>query len=186
MVEQFRPIQTNALPKKEKLKNFVWCIVNNTIFRFSPSHFSIFRKYRVWLTRLFGSRIDYSCNLHPTCKIEYPWNVSMGHISSLGERCWVYAMNKIDIGEKTCIGKDVQLLTGSHDVSSPIFQLVTRPITIGSAVWIATRATILPGVTIGEGAVVGATASVYKDVEPWTVVGGNPAKVLKNRLLKSY
>lgn len=184
MIEQFSAIQTNALPKKEKLKNFVWGIVNKTLFRCTPSHFSLFRKYRVWLTRLFGSEIDYSCSLHPTCKIEYPWNVSMGHLSSLGECSWVYAMDKISIGEKSCIGKDVQLLTGSHDIGSPIFQLITRPISIGSAVWIATRATILPNVCIGEGAVVGATASVYKDVEPWTVVGGNPAREIKKRTIK--
>lgn len=183
MIEQFHPIQTNALPKKEKLKNFVWCIVNRTLFRCTPSHFSVFRKYRIWLTRIFGSKIDYSCNLHPTCKIEYPWNISMGQLSSLGEDCWAYAMDKVNIGEKTCIGKDVYLLTGSHDVSSPIFKLVTKPITIGSAVWIATGATILQNVTIGDGAVVGATASVYKNVEPWTVVGGNPAKEIKIRRL---
>lgn len=184
MIEQFHPIQTNALPKKEKFKNFIWCLVNNTLFRFTPSHFSVFRKYRVWLTRLFGSDIEYSCNLHPACKIEYPWNVSMGRLSSLGERSWIYAMNKITIGEKTCIGKGVQLLTGSHDVSSPSFRLVTKPVSVGAAVWVATNATVLPGITIGEGAVVGATASVYKDVEPWTVVGGNPAKVLKKRMIR--
>jgi len=183
MIEQFHPIQTNALPKKDKLKNFAWCVVNSTVFRFTPSHFSVFRKYRVWLTRLFGSKIDYSCNLHPTSKIEYPWNISMGQLSSLGEHCWIYAMDKIMIGEKSCIGKDVQLLTGSHDVNSNCFNLVIRPINIGSAVWIATSATVLQGVTIGEGAVVGATASVYKDVEPWTVVGGNPAKFLKRRII---
>ncbi len=75
-------------------------------------------------------------------------------------------------------------MTGSHDVTSPLFDLVTKSILIHDNVWIATGAIILPGITIGEGAVVGAGAVVTKDVEPWTVIGGNPAKFIKNRILK--
>ena len=104
----------------------------------------------MWLTRLFGSKIDYTCSLHPSCKIEYPWNVTMGGLSSLGEQSWVYAMAPITIGEKSCIGKDVYLLTGSHDVNSPHFTLVTRNITIGSAVWLATGCKVLPGICISS------------------------------------
>ena len=82
-----------------------------------------------------------------------------------------------------CIGEDVRLLTGSHDIGSVHFDLVTKPISVGDAAWIATGAIILPGVTIGEGAVVAAGAVVTKDVEPWTVVGGNPAKFIKKRVI---
>lgn len=185
MTDCFNPIQTNAMPIKDKVMNFIWLFINRTFFRFSPSHLSIFRKYRVWLTRLFGSKIDYSCNLHPTCKIEYPWNVVMGNLSSLGENSWIYAMGKITIGCKTCIGKDVYLLTGSHDVSSSDFMLVTRPINIGSAVWLATGCCVMPNVTIHDGCVCGAFSVVVKDVEPWAVVGGNPAKYLKKRILRN-
>jgi acetyltransferase-like isoleucine patch superfamily enzyme len=76
------------------------------------------------------------------------------------------------------------LITGSHDISISTFDLITKPITIMDNVWVATGAMILPGVTIGEGAVVAAGAVVTKDVEPWTVVGGNPAKVIKRRILE--
>ena len=78
----------------------------------------------------------------------------------------------------------MRLITGSHDISSPAFKLTTKSIAIGDNVWVATGATILPGVMIGEGAVVAAGAVVTKDVEPWTVVGGNPAKFIKKRELK--
>lgn len=183
-IDSFEPIQTNALTKKEKIKNFIWWLVNITLFKWSPSKFSVFRKYRVWLTRLFGSRIDYSCSLHPSCIIEYPWNVSIGKYSSVGEFAWVYAMAPISIGEKTCIGKDVYLLTGSHDIRSKNFNLVTNDIKIGSAVWIATGGRVLPGVSIGDGCVAGAFSVICKNVDPWTVVGGNPAKFIKNRELK--
>lgn len=93
----------------------------------------------------------------------------------------MYCLDKISIGKKCCVGEDVRLLTGSHDVHSPYFDLVTKPIRIMDNVWIATGATILPGVTVGEGGVVAAGAVVTKDVPPWTVVAGNPAKVVKRR-----
>ena len=105
-------------------------------------------------------------------------------MSSIGNGAWVYALDKIVIGKNVCIGADVSLLTGSHDINSPHFDLVTKPIIISDNVWIATGVMVLPGVTIGEGAVVGAGAVVAKDVEPWTVVGGNPARFIKKRELR--
>lgn len=93
-------------------------------------------------------------------------------------------MDKICIGEKTCIGKDVYLLTGSHDVSSPYFRLITKPINIGSCCWLTTGVTVLPGVSIGDGCVVSANSTLAKDVDPWTIVGGNPAKFIKKRMIK--
>lgn len=77
----------------------------------------------------------------------------------------------------------MRVLTGTHDIQSPQFDLVTKPVTIGEGVWIATGATILPGVTIGNGAVVAAGSVVAHNVEPWAVVGGNPAKFIKKRVI---
>ncbi len=76
------------------------------------------------------------------------------------------------------------LCTASHDITNPLNPLITAPIVIGDQAWIGARAYVGMGVTIGQGAVVGATASVYKDVEAWTIVGGNPAKFIKNRVVK--
>ena len=118
------------------------------------------------------------------CRIDYPWRLTMGDKSSLGDGTWAYCLDCIIIGKNCCIGEDVRLLTGSHDVTSPHFDLVTKPIVIHDNVWIATGAIVLPGVTIGEGAVVAAGAVVTKDVPPWTVVGGNPARVIKERRLE--
>ena len=108
----------------------------------------------------------------------------MGERSSLSNGVWAYCLDRITIGSRVCISEDVRLLTGTHKLTSPTFDLVTKPITIKDNVWVATGAIVLPGVTIGEGAVVAAGAVVTKDVEPWTVVGGNPAKMIKKRELK--
>lgn len=102
----------------------------------------------------------------------------------MGNHSWIYALDKIEIGSKSCIGENVRLLAGYHDITTMNFAFRTRPIKIGSCVWIATGAMILPGVTIGDGAVVAAGAVVTKDVEPWTVVGGNPARFIKKRELR--
>ena len=91
-------------------------------------------------------------------------------------------MAPITIGEKSCIGKDVYLLTGSHDVNSPYFALITRRITIGSAVRLVTGCRLLPGICIGDGVVASAASLICKDVERWAIVGGNPAKFIKKRI----
>ena len=93
-------------------------------------------------------------------------------------------MAPIRIGEYSCIGKDVYLLTGSHDIEKATFDLVTKPITIGNGCWIATASTILPGVSLGNFCVTAANSVVSKDFDSFSVVGGNPAKFIKKRIIK--
>lgn len=183
----YNPIQTNSLPLKEKLIQCVWESARVILCYTTPF---FMRKWRRAVTAIFaricggGQDMHNYASLARNCRIDYPWNVQIGELSSIGSGAWVYALDKIVIGKNVCIGEDVCLITGSHDVASPHFDLVTKPIAINDNVWVATGAIVLPGVTIGEGAVVAAGAVVTKDVAPWTVVGGNPAKVLKKRILK--
>lgn len=181
MKNEFRPIQTSQMSSKDKLKNMLWHIVYVLLFRFSFSRFSIFRKWRVFLLRLFGAEIDWSVSVHPSAKIDFPWNLKMGKLSSLGEYSWTYALAPICIGETSCIGKDVYLLTGSHDINSQNFNLIRKPISIGNGVWVATGSYILPGVRLADMTVVAASAVVGKSTECNDVVGGNPAKFIKKR-----
>ena len=104
--------------------------------------------------------------------------------SSVGENSWIQAQAEVYIGKNVCIGEFAKIITGSHDLQSPTFDLKELPIRIEDNCWIATGAIVLQGVTIGEGAVVAAGAVVTKDVAPWTVVAGNPAKFIKKRELK--
>lgn len=159
----------------------IWALFNSTLYRLTPARI---HRIRRWILRAAGGHVSNSCSLSNKAIISCPWNLSIGELSSIGEKTWVYNLDHIEIGEKTCIGFNVQLLTGSHDVSSPTFAFQHKPIHIGSCVWIATSAIILPGVTIGDGAVVAAGAVVSRDVAPWTVVAGNPAKFIKKRELR--
>lgn len=181
---KFTPVQTNQRPRQEKMLQRSWEAMR-VLLCFTTPFFM--RKWRRFVVSVFAggrANIHKFASIARNCRIDYPWNVSIGEMSSIGSGAWVYALDKIIIGKNVCIGEDVRLITGSHDVASPHFDLVTKPITINDNVWVATGAMVLPGVTIGEGAVVAAGAVVTKDVEPWTVVGGNPAKVIKKRVLK--
>lgn len=95
-----------------------------------------------------------------------------------------YNVDKVFVGAHATVSQGAFLCTASHDISHPRNPLVTAPIFIREQAWVAARTYVGLGVTIGEGAVVGATASVYKDVEPWTIVGGNPARFIKKREVK--
>lgn len=86
---------------------------------------------------------------------------------------------------KTCIGKDTYLITGSHNISSTNFELTTKPINIGDCCWLTTGVTVLPGVEIGNYSVIAANSTVTRDVNSWSVVGGNPAKFIKKREIKN-
>ena len=179
---EFNPVQTNQMPRIEKVQQRFWAFISWIVFRSTPW---FARSVRRLLCRLFGAKVAKSASVARRARIDYPWNLSIGDRSSLADGAWIYCLDRIIIGKNCCIGEDVRLLTGTHDIASSSFELVTKPITVGDNCWIATGAIILPGVSIGTGAVVAAGSVVTRNVESWTVVGGNPAKFIKKRVLAS-
>jgi putative colanic acid biosynthesis acetyltransferase WcaF len=107
----------------------------------------------------------------------------MGDYSVLGPEVKLH-IEKTIIGSKVTISQRTYLCTGTHNIHFINKPFQSFPIRIHDFSWVAAEAFIGPGVTIGEGAVVGARAAVFKDVAPWTVVGGNPAKFIKKREIK--
>lgn len=105
----------------------------------------------------------------------------MGDHSCLASHVDCYCVDKVRIGPRSTVSQYGFLCSASHDYQEPSMPLITAPITIGSHAWIAADVFVGPGVTIGDEAVVGARSSVFRNVEPGTVVAGNPAKVIKNR-----
>jgi putative colanic acid biosynthesis acetyltransferase WcaF len=108
----------------------------------------------------------------------------MGDHSCLSENVDCYSVDEITIGTQAVVSQGAFLCCASHDITSPIMELTYKPIVIGPQAWVAAKAFVGPGVRIGEGAVVGACAVVTKDVDPWTVVAGNPAKFIKKRVIR--
>lgn len=170
---------------KSKLARAIWNSVYWMVFRMTPDKVGMFEKWRILLLKCFGARIGAETHsIYSTAEIWAPWNLELGDNVALSQHANIYAVDKISIGNNSVISREAFLCTASHDISSPIMELTTAPITIGANCWVCARAMILPGVTIGDGAVVAAGAVVTKDVEPWTVVGGNPARFIKKRELR--
>ena len=139
---------------------------------------------RPLLLRLFGAKTSLRSGFSRSTRVEMPWLLTVGRECSIGPGVTIYNLDHVRIGDFTVISQDAYLCGGTHDYTDSTYPLLRKPITIGDWVWIGAGAFIGPGVTIGEGAVVAARAVVVKDVAPWTVVGGNPAHRIKERLLK--
>lgn len=142
------------------------------------------RAWRRLLLRLFGARIAPTANIYGSARIWYPPNLVMGAHATLGPGANVYCMARIELGAYALVSQGGQLCAGTHDIEHPHFQLRTRPITVGPRAWIAAEAFVGPGVTVGEGAVLGARGCAFRDLEPWTVYSGNPARPLKPRRVR--
>lgn len=172
----------NHLSLKNKILRVVWGFVYLVLFRYTPN--ILFWEWRVFLLRLFGAKIGKHCKIRSSAIIWAPWNLETRDYVAIGPKAQIYNVDKIMLYTKACISQGAYLCTASHDITNKENPLKTAPIMIHSFAWVAADAFVGMGVTIGEGAVVGARAAVFKDVEPWTVVGGNPAKFIKRRELK--
>lgn len=172
----------NNLSIKNKLGRLVWKICYWVLFRPLPTKF--FNWWRAFILRLFGAKIGKNNTIYPSAKVWAPWNLIIGNNSCISKGVNLYNPGSIIIGDNVVISEGAFICTPSHDISDKNFPLITTTIKIEKNSWIAAEAFIGPGVTIGEGAVVGARAAVFKNVEPWNVVGGNPAVFLKKRVIK--
>jgi len=168
----------NRLGYLNRAGRVLWALVWATLFRMSPAPLFGWRRF---LLRAFGASIGIHAHPYPRCRIWAPWNLTMGAHSCLANDVDCYCVDSVIVGDFATVSQQAMLCTATHDYSDPAFRLVTKPITIGPRAWIGARAFVAPGVNVGEGAVIGAASAVFRDVETWTVVGGNPARPLKKR-----
>jgi putative colanic acid biosynthesis acetyltransferase WcaF len=145
------------------------------------SYWLISSNFKCWLLRCFGAQIGVGVRIKPGLKVKFPWRLVVGEFVWLGENCWIDNVAMVTIGSHTCLSQDVYLCTGNHDWSSPTFDLKDTPIEIGSGCWIAAKATIGPGVTVGDGAVLCLGSVTGRSLDPMTVYSGNPAQPIKQR-----
>lgn len=172
----------NALSRKHQIIRLLWGIVWPLSTWFLPR--SLGMGWKRVLLRTFGAKMGKNSNVYRSAKVYYPANLVMGDNTCLASDVECYNVAPIILEDNVTVSQGSFLCTASHDIEDPMHPLVTAPIVLKDQSWVGARAFIGMGVTIGQGAVVGATASVYKDVEEWTVVGGNPAKFIKKRVIK--
>ncbi len=163
-----------------RLLRLVWGIVYLTLFKYSPRPF---HSWRSMILRIFKAKVGKDVHVYPKVQIWAPWNLYLDDQCGIGNGVNLYSQDKISIGKKTVISQGVQICTGTHDYTKNGFPLYTKPIIIGSDVWVASEAFIHPGITIGDGSVIGARSVVTKDMPSWTVCTGHPCKPIKTRVL---
>lgn len=167
--------------KSEYLGRVLWYL-STPLFRLSPRPFFAWRRA---LLRLFGGQIGRQAHVYPSARIYLPWNLTLGEEASIGEWALIYNLGPVSIGDRATISHRAHLCAGTHDYTNPSLPLLRLPIEIGPQAWICADAFVGPGCKVGEGAIVGAASVVVRDVLPWQIVGGNPARVIKQRVLRN-
>jgi len=174
-------LYVDNIPKKDKAKRVIWLVVS--IFLFRPFALPFFNGWRIFLLRCFGAKIEKHSVVHASAYVPAPWQLTMGINSALGPQVKLH-FGKTIIGSKVTVSQRSYLCSATHDARNLNLPFRAGTIVIEDYVWIAAEAFIMTNVTLKEGCVVGARAAVFEDVEPYTIVGGNPAKFIKKREIK--
>ena len=168
---------TRNYTRGEMLRRALWS-AGSLLIRFSPRPCFGWRRF---VLRCFGATIGANVNVCPKTRIYFPWNLSVGDWSAIGEDVLIYNLGPVTLGRGVTISHRAHLCAGTHDYTRADLPLQKLPITVGDQAWICADAFVGPGVNVGEGAVVGACAVVMKEIAPWHVVTGNPARFVKRR-----
>jgi putative colanic acid biosynthesis acetyltransferase WcaF len=168
----------SAYSGAEKARRMVWAVVQGTLFRLS---FHTWNRWRIALLNAFGARVDRSCIVRRSVRVECPWNLTMGANSCLGDRVVAYCLGPVTLGRRVSVSQHAHLCAGSHDYTKPDLPLTRPPITIEDDAWIAADAFVGPGVTVHAGAILGARGVATRDLDSWTIYAGNPAAAVKPR-----
>lgn len=178
------PIDDRPLPSphsfRHRLGRVVWGVVQATVFRCSPRPLFGWRRF---LLNLFGARLDAKARVYPRVKVWAPWNLKMDAYATLADDVDCYCVDRITIGRRATISQYSYLCGATHDFEQSSRPLTPMPITIGPRVWIAADVFVSPGVTIGEGTVVGARSSVFTDLPAFKVCVGSPAKPVRDLVI---
>lgn len=163
---------------RNRLQRLLWRLIQATLFSWSPASLHGWRR---GLLRLFGAKIHPTAHIYPTAQIWAPWNLEMGVLSCLSWGVDCYCVDRIRLGDYALVSQYARLIAASHSIRSQKFHLVHKPIELKKESWVCAYAYVGMGVTVGEGAVVAATATVVKNVDAWAIVGGNPARQIGTR-----
>jgi putative colanic acid biosynthesis acetyltransferase WcaF len=155
-----------------------WWLFQTTVFHWSPQFAYGFRR---WILRCFGAKIGKGVIVRPSAVITYPWKVVIGDYAWIGDDVVLYSLGEIEIGAHSVISQSSYLCAGDHDYTQAHFPIRASKVTIGPQAWVAADVFVAPGVSIGQGTVIGARSSVFGDMPPGMVCFGYPCKPVKAR-----
>jgi len=161
-----------------RAKRLVWNITWLILFRLSPRPF---HAWRAMLLRLFGATLGPDCHFYPAAKVWAPWNLICADHVAAGDGVEIYNPSPMHFASHVILSQDAYLCGATHDYNDPTFPLLSYQMRFGAYAWICARASVGPGVNVGEGAVLGLGSIATRDLAPWTVYAGNPAVIIRER-----
>ena len=178
----FQNLNKFTLPRKFRGRSAVtvqlWWVVQASLFSWSPQFTYTWRNF---LLRCFGAKIGKGVIIRPTVKVTYPWKLTVGDFSWVGDNAELYTLGEIEIGSNVVISQKSYLCAATHDYTKDTFDMIDKKITIEDEVWLAADVYIAPGITVKKGALVGARSSVFNDLPAGMICVGSPAKPVKLR-----
>ncbi len=176
-VEQDPYLRPNT-SARNRAARVLWGLVYAVLFRPSPRPFY---EWRASLLRLFGAKLGRNTRIYPSARIWAPWNLECEDLAAVGEQAILYNPAKIRLGSHSIVSDQAYLCGATHDYRDPNFPMIWAPIVVERYAWICARACVQMGVTVGEGAILGLNAVATRDLEPWAIYAGVPARKIKKR-----
>lgn len=168
----------NSLSFRNKLGRLLWGLVYHTFYKICLSN-----KIRIFILKMFGAKIGRGSVVHVSAKIWAPWNLEIGEYTCIGPQVDCYNVGKVMLGNNVTISQYSYLCAASHDISKSDMPLVIGDIIVCDQAWVAADSFVGMNIQIGEGAVLGARSSAFSNLKPWSVYGGIPARLIKERII---
>ena len=172
------PYLRPAFSLGDRLWRQIWNICWALLYRTSPRPL---HSWRAFLLRVFGAEIGPNCHFYPRSKVWAPWNLICADQVTAGDGAEIYNPAQVTFGSHVILSQEAYVCGATHDYDDPGFPLMAFTMSFGSYAWICARASVAPGVNVGEGAVLGLGSVATRNLEPWTVYAGVPAVKVKER-----
>ncbi len=163
---------------QHRLARAAWNLTWLLLCRWTPRPL---HAWRALVLRVWGARVGARCHVYPAAMVWAPWQLTLGDDACVADGAEIYNVAPVTLGARSVVSQGAYLCAASHDHRQPDFPMISAPIRLGDRAWVAARAIVLPGVTIGDGAVVGAGSVVTRDVPAGCTAAGNPARVVRER-----
>jgi putative colanic acid biosynthesis acetyltransferase WcaF len=172
------PYLRPAFSFRDRLRRLNWNICWSLFYRTSPRPL---HSWRSFLLRLFGATLGPNCHFYPRSKVWAPWNLICADQVTAGDGAEIYNPAPVTLGSHAILSQDAYVCAATHDYDDPAFPLIAYAMDIGAYAWVCARASVAPGVNLGEGAVLGLGSVATRSLDPWTVYAGVPAVKVKDR-----
>lgn len=172
------PYLRPAFPLRTRIRRLAWNVAWLLLYRTSPRPFHAWRSF---LLRLFGAEMGPRCHFYPASKVWAPWNLVCAEQVAAADHAEIYNPAPVNFGSHAILSQGAYVCSATHDYDDPAFPLIAFAMHIGAYAWICARASVAPGVNLGDGAVLGMGSVATRDLEPWGVYAGVPATKVKDR-----